>query len=123
VKIYIFNHSKSTAVDKKKIVATIKKVLREEEFKLNELNIVIERDNYLKKLNKMFFKKDRATNVISFNLDEISEIYVSYDRVKNPEELYYYIVHGLLHIIGYDHRNSHESKNMRDKCLRYTSDV
>ena len=102
---------------------SIKKVLREEKFKLNKLHIVIERDNYLRKLNKMFFRKDRATNVISFDMEEVSEIYVSYDRVKNHEDLYYYIVHGLLHIIGYDHRNSHERKNMRDRCLHYTSDA
>lgn len=123
MRIYIFDRSQSTSVDKKKIVAIIKKVLRQEKAKLNKVNVVIERDNYLKKLNKMFFKKDRATNVISFNLDEVSEIYVSYDQVKSPEELYYCIVHGLLHIIGYDHRNSQESKKMRNKCLYYTSDV
>ncbi len=108
-------------MDKKRIRTIIKKVLRDEKYKLDNLNIVIESDNYLRKLNKMFFKKDKATNVISFNMEEVSEIYVSHDKVKNREELYYYIVHGLLHIIGYDHRDSHGFKIMRDKCLHYTS--
>jgi len=101
----------------------IRRVLKEEKYELNRLNIVIERDGYLRKLNKMFFRKNRPTNVISFNMEEVSEIYISYDKVENPEDLYYYVVHGLLHIIGYDHRDKKEKKEMRNKCLRYTANA
>lgn len=101
----------------------IRRVLKEEKYELQRLNVIIERDSYLRKLNKMFFGKNRPTNVISFDMEEVSEIYISYDKVKNPEDLYYYIVHGLLHIIGYNHRNEKEEKKMKNKCLRYTSDV
>ncbi len=104
-------------------MSIIKRVLREEKYELQRLNVVIERDRYLRKLNKMFFRKNRPTNVISFNMKEVSEIYISYDKVKNPEDLYYYVVHGLLHIIGYNHRNKKEEKEMRHKCLHYISDV
>lgn len=101
----------------------IKRVLREEKYELQRLNIVIERNNYLRKLNKMFFSKNRPTNVISFNMEEVSEIYISCDKVKYPEDLYYYIVHGLLHIIGYNHRDKKGEKEMRKKCLHYISNA
>lgn len=94
-------------------------MLKEEEFQLGKLNIVIADNSYLKKLNKMFFRKDRPTNVISFNMDEVSEIYISYNKVKNRDDLYYYIIHGLLHIIGYDHRNKKEDRIMENKCFEY----
>ncbi len=94
-------------------------MLKEEGFQLGKLNIVIADNSYLKKLNKMFFRKDRPTNVISFNMDEVSEIYISYNKVKNRDDLYYYIIHGLLHIIGYDHRNKKEDRIMENKCFEY----
>lgn len=67
----------------------------------------------------MFLNKNRTTNVISFNLDDVSEIYVSCDKIKNIEQLYYYIIHGMLHIIGYDHKNKTGERLMDEKCLRY----
>ncbi len=94
-------------------------MVKGEGFQLANLNIVITDNNYLKKLNKMFFKKNRPTNVISFNMDEVCELYVSRDKVKDTKDLYYYIIHGLLHIIGYDHRNKEEVKIMENKCLKY----
>jgi rRNA maturation RNase YbeY len=52
-------------------------------------------------------------------MEEVSEIYVSQERAKDNEELYYYIIHGLLHIIGYDHRNKKEELLMGNKCCEY----
>lgn len=119
LKVNIFNQSDYASVDKKRINSLIRKVVKGEGFQLTNLNIVITDNNYLKKLNKMFFKKNRPTNVISFNMDEVCEIYVSRDKVKDTKDLYYYIIHGLLHIIGYDHRNKEEVKIMENKCLKY----
>lgn len=119
MKVNIFNQSDSVRIDKKRINRLVKKVLKEEGFQLGKLNIVIADNSYLKKLNKMFFRKDRPTNVISFNMDEVSEIYISYNKVKNRDDLYYYIIHGLLHIIGYDHRNKKEDRIMENKCFEY----
>ncbi len=123
MEINIFNQSLCSSIDGKKIMNLVKRILKEEKFKLSNLNIVIADDNHLKKLNRMFFKKNRTTNVISFNMEEVSEIYISFDQIKEHEELYYYIIHGLLHIIGYDHRNKAEGKVMRNKCLLYLSYV
>ncbi len=119
MKVNIFNDSDSLSIDKKKIVNLVKKVAKEEKFTVHELNIVIADNKYLKKLNKIFFKKNRPTNVISFNMGEISEIYISCDKLKNNDDLYYYIIHGLLHIIGYDHRTKKENTIMNNKCVQY----
>jgi probable rRNA maturation factor len=118
LKINIFNQS-SLSINKKKITKLVNKVLKEESFKLKKLNVIIADNNYLRMLNQMFFKKNRPTNVISFNMDEVFEIYVSGDKVRYEDELYYFILHGLLHIIGYDHKNREEEKFMEKRCLKY----
>ena len=119
--IKVFNPYNKLKINKRTIVQLVKKISKEEKCKLDVLNIIIADDNYLKKLNKMFLKKNRTTNVISFNMDKVSEIYVSGEKAKNNRQLYYYIIHGLLHIIGYEHRNSKENKLMENKCFRYLS--
>lgn len=119
MKVNIFDQFNRYTHEKQKIVTLIKKIVEKEGHTLNILNIIITDNNYLKKLNKMYFKKNRATNVISFDMDEVSEIYVSYNKVKKKEDLFYYIIHGLLHIFGYDHRTSNEDRTMENKCLRY----
>ncbi len=104
---------------RKNIIVLVEKTLVAEETELKNLNIILTNDNYLKELNRKFLKKDKPTNVISFRMEEVSEIYISYDRVSNTDELCYYIIHGLLHIVGYDHKTKAETKTMESKCLQY----
>lgn len=101
------------------MVILIEKTLAAEGTILKTLNIIITNDNYLKALNRRFLKKDKPTNVISFHMEEVSEIYISYDQVSDTNELYYYIIHGLLHIVGYDHRTKEQTETMENKCFQY----
>jgi probable rRNA maturation factor len=121
LKVNIFNQATCCLVSKvrKNIVILIEKTLAAEGTILKNLNIIITNDNYLKALNRRFLKKDKPTNVISFHMEEVSEIYISYDRISDTNELYYYIIHGLLHIIGYDHRTKGQTETMENKCFQY----
>lgn len=95
-------------------------VLEKEKFyDLTSVNIIIADASYLKELNKKFFKRNKTTNVISFNLGNLGEIYISMDAVVFPEDLYYYLVHGLLHIAGYDHKTKKTEILMDRKCKEY----
>lgn len=119
MQINIFNLNNQKLTDEIDIRRLIRKILKEEGYPLNSLNIIFANDKYLKDLNKKFFNKNLPTNVISFNMDDVSEIYVSLDQVKKRVELYYYIIHGLLHIIGYDHQRKKEEELMNKKCWAY----
>jgi probable rRNA maturation factor len=103
----------------KQIIAWTKKIARAEKAAIKNLNIIITDDKYLKKLNRTYFRKNSPTNVIAFPMEEVSEIYVSYEQAKNNRELCYYIVHGLLHILGYEHTNERETNAMDNRCLLY----
>ncbi|MGL4908941.1 MAG: rRNA maturation RNase YbeY [Bacteroidales bacterium] len=89
-------------------------------------------DNYLLDLNKKFLNHDYLTDVITFDYtenDNISgDIFISIDRVKeNAEfykinffcELYRVMIHGILHLCGYEDSSSTLQKKMREKENNY----
>ena len=93
-----------------------------------EINIIISYDEYVRKLKKDFFEIDVYTDVISFNLEDEGdpidgEIYISWERVKENantfevslnSELKRVIIHGVLHLIGYDDGTKEEKQAMTD---------
>lgn len=68
----------------------------------------------MRKLNKKYRKKDKTTNVLSFvtplnfPIDALGEIYLDPKYIeKKNEDIIFMMLHGVLHILGYDHeRNS-----------------
>ena len=103
-----------------RIRAVVRRAVREAlagQWPPDTINIVIKDDPYLRALNEEYFHKKRGTNVISFDLGDIWEIYVSRDRARDAEELDYYIIHGLLHLAGYDHHNKRDRLRMHRKCI------
>lgn len=92
----------------------IKKILTKEGQK-GRINLVLINDQEIRELNKKFRRIDRATDVLSFNMNEdgvLGDIAISTDtakrnaqryRVSLPREMKRLVVHGVLHILGYDH--------------------
>ena len=88
------------------------------------LNIVVMDDRAIRTLNRRFLHKDRPTDVIAFPLDDDEvwgEVYVSLDRaveqasayrVSRNEELARLIVHGILHLTGWNDARDSDRKAM-----------
>ena len=85
----------------------------------------------IRKINKRFLKHDNATDVISFEygfkspvrpgMEHLGEVIVSYERARTisrelgipyREELARYLVHGTLHLLGYDDHRETDRKKM-----------
>ena len=87
-----------------------------QKYNLGDINIVFVDNKYIQKLNKEYRGVDTPTDVLSFKLDENrndGEIYISGEYVyksfkgeKFTEEILRLIIHGTLHILGYDHIDS-----------------
>jgi probable rRNA maturation factor len=90
-------------------------VIRSENKKPGVVNYIFCSDEFLVKVNIEFLKRDYFTDVISFDYTEkdviSGDIMISVDRVKENsenlgvtylDELNRIMVHGLLHLIGYD---------------------
>ena len=119
----------------------IEYALKEEKIEKAIFNIIIVDNDYIHKLNKDYRNIDRPTDVISFALEDdddcineevrmLGDIYISLDKAKEQakeynhsllRELSFLAVHGLLHLLGYDHMNEEEEKVMFAKQERILS--
>lgn len=88
-------------------------------------------DKKIKKINAKYLNKKTATDVIAFNLDSknelLADIAVSVDTAISQAkifqtsylyELYLYVVHGVLHILGYDDKTTKQRQLMQDKSIK-----
>lgn len=96
-------------------------------------NIIIVNNKEIKEINKKYRDKDMETDVISFAFEEtednkfdnfrfLGEIYISIDKAISQSieyghslkrEVCFLTVHGLLHLLGYDHIKPEDEKIMR----------
>ena len=102
---------------KKEYEQITKKVLtqcfKEENLENSKLNITITltTPNEIRKINKEFRNIDKATDVLSFQVEKQAQEYNhSFER-----ELSYMLVHGFYHLMGYDHIKEEDKKIMRPK--------
>jgi len=112
----------------------LKKIISENSRTLGEIVYVLAGDTHIQKINKDFLNHDTLTDIISFETSVDSsvisgEIFISIDRVKEnaikqkqpfEKELARVLVHGVLHLIGYNDKTPEQKLKMRakeDYCL------
>jgi probable rRNA maturation factor len=93
-----------------------------------ELSLVLVTDAEIRELNREFLDHDWATDVIAFPLEEDeAEVVVSAERavaeaedrgVEPMAELMLYVVHGILHLTGYDDHEEGEARRMHAASLK-----
>jgi probable rRNA maturation factor len=82
----------------------------------------------MRKLNRKYRKKDKSTNVLSFPaplhfpIETLGEVYLDPKYIeKHKEDLVFMLVHGVLHILGYDHEKKNDRIKMEKKEVRLLS--
>ncbi len=107
----------------------IKKVIINEEYEVGELFYVFCDDAYLLEVNQRFLGHDTFTDIITFPTSEnhkilSGEIFISIPRVKEnckllgtdfEDEFARVLIHGVLHLMGYDDHTEEEKIVMRQK--------
>lgn len=114
--------------NKRSISSWIRLVIKEEEKQLEEISYVFCSDDYLLKINQEHLNHNTYTDIITFDYTEgeiiSSEIYISVDRVKENaknlsiaalDEMHRIIIHGVLHLCGYQDKSEQLAKEMRSK--------
>ena len=106
----------------------LKLVAGSEVRKIGDINIIFCSDNYILDVNLKYLSHDYFTDIITFDYCEgdvlSGDLFISVDSVREnsvfyenefEEELHRVIVHGVLHLIGYDDHTENEQKVMRQK--------
>ncbi|MBU0981894.1 rRNA maturation RNase YbeY [Patescibacteria group bacterium] len=101
------------------------------------VELLLTGDNQIRKINLQYRDRDQPTDVLSFSEKDIlpfaqdskklGQIIISVDRAKQQakdlnqtleEELRFLFVHGLLHLLGYDHQTPAEEKKMLTRAYK-----
>ena len=103
-------------------------MIKEEGKQTGKLVYVFCKDNYLLEKNIQFLNHNTLTDVITFDYCEgqiiNGDILISTERVNENSniykvnyltELHRVMVHGLLHLLGYNDKNEKDTKTMREK--------
>ncbi len=107
---------------------TVRSVLRAEGIVKAEVSIVFTDGRYSRTINRKYLGRDYSTDVLAFPLEEgetlEGELYVNIDKARQQareyavslaNELGRLVIHGMLHLAGYDDRTRRGAEAMRKK--------
>lgn len=143
------NNLTTVAVDERFLKKVAEKVLEEENKKETELSIALVGQGRMREINKKYRGKNRVTDVLAFpeskvllekfrvgptqKISGLGEIVICLHEVKKnakrfssvfEKELAQVLIHGILHLLGYNHEISPEkAKEMEEKQKYYLSQI
>ncbi len=128
----LINNSNQKIKEEKLLNDYIKYLVKKLDLEKCEFNIIIIDNKEIRKINREYRNIDRETDVISFALEDnldikyddfrlLGDIYISLDKAyaqameyghSRERELCFLITHGILHLLGYDHMEPEDEKEM-----------
>ena len=135
MEVLINNRQSSCGISLKKIQQTVKVILNALDCPDGEISILIVDDIQIEKLNRKYFDRSGPTNVIAFPMREgefshlnpqiLGDVVISTDTAAKEarncgmsveQRFKELLVHGILHLFGYDHETSdQDAQNMEKK--------
>ncbi len=136
-RIAIANEQRQVRIDRARLRRITRAVLGGEGVTDAEISLAFVDDHTIQCLNRQFLSHDEATDVISFPMNEPGaplqgELVISAETAKRvakslrhpvQEELDLYLIHGLLHLCGYDDLTTAKRRAMRVQERHYLSEL
>lgn len=92
-----------------------------------DINIIFVKQDQIRELNREYREKDEVTDLLSFNIDSediLGEIYIypeyiikDISRENYKEQIVRILVHGILHLQGYDHKKKFKKIDYKDEPM------
>ena len=135
VLLEILNEQEDLAVDTEKVRSICERILNDNGIRSGKINVVLVDGNTSRQYNRDFLQHDYPTDTISFPIeDRRNEGYLEGDVLVCPEvakerakefgwtaeeELLLYVVHGMLHLFGFDDTTPQQQAAMQAKEREY----
>jgi probable rRNA maturation factor len=130
--IHIENRQKAVRIDPRRIRRVLRKLTKILDCPDREISLLLVDNEQIRCINRQYLDRDRPTNVISFSLGEgdcgcvnpqiLGDIVISVERAVQDaaeggltlnEELDFLLIHGLLHLLGYQHEGVEEDEAIK----------
>jgi probable rRNA maturation factor len=132
-RIFRFYHQASSIpFPEKRLNKTAAALIKGEKLSSKQhIEIILCSNQFIRRINRKFLKRNRATDVIAFEFNEpdiLGEAYISLERAADQatrfglsyeEEVVRLLVHAVIHILGYDHDTPRERAAMEKRESRY----
>lgn len=134
IHLSVINISRCYFLNKKKLKDIVRFILKSLGIFNANLSIVFTTDREIRHLNYLYRRVNRATDVLSFSMREgkrlkrdssiLGDVIISVDRARKQagrfnstfkKEIFLYIIHGILHLVGYEDEKPALRKRMRKK--------
>jgi probable rRNA maturation factor len=131
MQVSIRNNQKLYNIDVRRLRRSLKKLLKELNCDDRAIGLVLADDKEIQKLNNAYLGRNKPTNVLSFAMTEgefgdvnpqiLGDIVISVEtavrdalisHIDPMDELEFLIIHGILHLLGYDHEDTSVEKTM-----------
>lgn len=133
-RVIVSNAHGAHRLQKRQISECVRRVLRVERAGPAAISVVLVGTRFIRRINRKFLGHDVATDVISFPLesgkDLEGEVYVNLDRARQQgrrfgvsfrSEVARLVIHGTLHLLGYDDTTQRLSRIMKSKEDRHVA--
>ncbi len=118
MEISFFNEEIELPVfNQERVIEIYQTIASDHEETVDYINIIFCTDEYLLNVNQEYLQHDYYTDIITFDYSEdelASDIFISVDRIKEnalefnvdfTQELYRILLHGILHLVGYEDKD------------------
>ncbi len=126
--IFHFEDVDVQLLNKEEVTSLVNNSIDSEGKRLGIVNCILCSDEYLLEINKTYLNHDTFTDIITFNYVEkdliAGDLFISLDRINEnavnfnvgfDHELRRVIIHGVLHLIGYNDKTPEEAEEIRAK--------
>ena len=134
--LLIESRQKRIKVDRRRLRQAAKQIIQELACRDKEISLLLVDNEQIQEINRQYLNRDYPTNVIAFSQLEgdfgnltpnlLGDVVISVERAASDsqaggltldDELDFLFIHGLLHLLGYEHENTSpaEAQKMKDK--------
>jgi probable rRNA maturation factor len=127
IRIQISSEQTALKLDRRRLRSAASRIVRDAGLRQAEISLAIVDDRAIHELNRKFLAHDYATDVLSFLLERTDdrlegEVIASADTAirsaakygwQPGDELLLYVIHGMLHLVGYDDTSPRAKSQMR----------